>query len=410
MNTILFVAYGGGHVTQIIPIVNELKKNPNFNIKIIALTIAGKKLQQRNIPYQSFKDFIAKDDHEILKYGTELAKNIHRDNSDIPYEETIAYLGASFFDLVKTHGEEKAYKIYEDRGRRSFLPITMMKRIFKEIKPNFVVTTNVARAEKAARIVALENDIPVLAMQDLPINITSSKNNEKSLIEPIHANYINVISNNTKFALEEIGYLAKDKFVICGNPAFDRIFNERKKINDDRHKQKILFAGCVFKDNKVIKESEAYHHLELVVNAIGKGKTIYLRPHPSEDISLYQKFIKDMSNPDIILAQDYNLYDLIYNVDLVISYVSTILLESLYIQKKVLQIKLYDMKYDGMPVGDLGYAWQVKETKELDKIIPKILDDKTEIKEKLKKFNADFPRQKAAPKIAQLIIDHLNEN
>lgn len=408
MQTILFVAYGGGHVTQIIPIVNELKKNPNFNIKIIALTTAGKKLQQRNIPYQSFKDFIAKDDHEILKNGTELAKNIHRDNSDIPYEETIAYLGASFFDLVTEHGEEKAYKIYENIGRRAFLPITMMKRIFKEIKPNFVVTTSVARAEKAARIVALENDIPVLAMQDLPINITSSNNNENSLIEPIHANYINVISHNTKLALKEIGYLAKDKFVICGNPAFDRIFNERKKFNDDRHKQKILFAGCVFKDNKVLKGNDAYQHLELVVNAIGKGKTIYLRPHPSEDISLYQKFIKDMSNPDIILAQDYNLYDLIYNVDLVISYISTILLESLYMQKKVLQIKLYDIKYDAMPVGDLGYAWQVKDIKELDKIIPKILIDKTEIKEKLKKFNADFPKSKAAPKIAKVIMEHLN--
>lgn len=408
MKTILFVAYGGGHITQIIPIVNELKKNPNINTKIIALTIAGKKLQQRNIPYQSFKDFIAKDDHEILKYGTELAKNIHRDNSDIPYEETIAYLGASFFDLVKTHGEEKAYKIYEDIGRRAFLPITMMKRIFKEIKPDFVITTTVARAEKAARIIALEKNIPVLAMQDLPILITDSKNDDNNFFEPIHANYINVISNHTKLALEEIGYLAKDKFLICGNPAFDRVFNERKKFNDDRHKQKILFAGCVFKDNKVIKGSEAYQHLELVVNAIGKGKTIYLRPHPSEDISLYQKFINDMNNPNIILANDYNLYDLIYNVELVISYNSTILLESLYMQRKVLQIKLYDIKYDGMPVGDLGYAWQVKDIKELDKIIPKILIDKAEIKEKLKKFNADFPRQKAAPKIAQLIIDHLN--
>jgi UDP-N-acetylglucosamine 2-epimerase len=408
MKTILCVAYGGGHITQIIPVIRELQKNPNINIKIIALTIAAKKLQKENIPYQSFKDFISKDDHEILTYGKELAKNIHRDNSGIPYEETIAYLGASFFDLVKTHGEEEAYKIYENHGRKTFLPITIMTRIFAQIKPDFVITTNVARAEKAARIVALENNIPVLAMQDLPILITDSKNDDNNFFEPIHANYINVISNHTKLALEEIGYLAKDKFIICGNPAFDRVFNKRTKFNDFPNKQKVLFAGSIFEGDKILQGEEAYQQIKIAINAIGKGKIIFLRPHPSEDISLYQQFIKDMSNPDIILAQDYNLYDLIYNVDLIISYNSTILLESLYMQKKVLQIKLYDIKYEGMPVGDLGYAWQVKDTKELDKIIPKILDDKTEIKEKLKKFNADFPRQKAAPKIAQIIIDHLN--
>src|SRR5438128_1956084 len=104
---ILFVTYGGGHVNMILPIIRELASYPKIDIQVLGLTTASHTLAHANIPQFGFKKLIKPADERALKKGVILAKDIDH-NSNVDYEETVAYLGLSYVDLEHRYSPEIA--------------------------------------------------------------------------------------------------------------------------------------------------------------------------------------------------------------------------------------------------------------------------------------------------------------
>ena len=73
---VLFVAYGGGHITMIILVAKAMQQK-GWKTTILGLTTASLELNRHSLVYLGFKDFIEASDHYALEKGKELAAQMH---------------------------------------------------------------------------------------------------------------------------------------------------------------------------------------------------------------------------------------------------------------------------------------------------------------------------------------------
>ena len=131
-------------------------------------------------------------------------------------EDSVAYLGLNYKDLVLQHGEAKAAELFALRGRQCFLPLHAMARIFDRLRPDFVVTSNSPRAEAAALAVANERGIPSLAMTDLFTGLGGY------VLQAGSITFLNQIAQEM-FLADGLVDPGISEFHVTGNPAFDKI-------------------------------------------------------------------------------------------------------------------------------------------------------------------------------------------
>ena len=89
-----------------------------------------------------FKELIQPDDSRAIEHGTRLAEEMHKDSKVQSLEESIAYLGLSYADLEDQLGVVEAKKEFTRKGRQAFLPLAPIRRLFDQIQPDVLLTTN----------------------------------------------------------------------------------------------------------------------------------------------------------------------------------------------------------------------------------------------------------------------------
>jgi len=129
----LLACYGGGHVNMIIPIYQELKFR-GFDVVLLGLTAAQKRLTSLGIEHVVFSDFITSKDKYAKSIGYGLIKGMHL-NDTIDVEESVAYMGVSYCELQEKLGKRAAAKEYQKKGRQCFLPINYATRILNQLTP-----------------------------------------------------------------------------------------------------------------------------------------------------------------------------------------------------------------------------------------------------------------------------------
>jgi hypothetical protein len=97
---VLFVTYGGGHARMVTPVVRALSQYPHIRSESLALTTGGPIFKSEGLPYKGYKDFITPQDKEALAFGQKLAAIHHQPDSGMEMEESVAYLGLSYWDLA----------------------------------------------------------------------------------------------------------------------------------------------------------------------------------------------------------------------------------------------------------------------------------------------------------------------
>ena len=165
MAKLLFVAYGGGHVTMLIPVAQRAFEH-GHEVIFLGLTTAQAVLAQAGIAHIGFADLWNFAAPEARRYGRQLAAQLQH-GGPVPLAESEAYLGISFADLVATQGEDAATRAFADLGRRSFLPVGFLERVIAHLRPAIVVATNSPRAEQAAILAAGRLDVLSLCLVDL---------------------------------------------------------------------------------------------------------------------------------------------------------------------------------------------------------------------------------------------------
>lgn len=214
---LLAVCYGGGHVAMMPPVLDQLRRLvPGLEVELLALTTARAAARQLGLPAFGYTELLAQwPDAEARREGERLlAGNTH---PSVEREESIAYLGLNWMDLVRQHGAEIAESIYFEKGRAGFLPLRLMRRLLADRRPDFVLTTNSPRTEQAAIHAAVEQGIPCLSMFDLfPVP------DDPYAHRPVLADITTVISEGARATLLAAG-MQPESVVVTGNPGFDSL-------------------------------------------------------------------------------------------------------------------------------------------------------------------------------------------
>ena len=413
MKKILFVTYGGGHVHMICPVIHELRQISNYDVYVLALPAAIKHIQNAGIPFITFKDFL-EGDAEAMRWGEELAEIHHMDSSGIDYQESVAYLGLNYKDLVALHGAEQAKKEMQKRGRQAFFPLGTMAKIFDKIKPDFVVTTNSPRSEAAAIEVANQRNINNLIITDLFTGIGYYKLKGKNIT------FLNK-STQKKFIDDGLVNPKISKLYNTGNPAFDKLIGVYQ--NGFFHAWSDAFPFVKNKDVVLHADTHSYwddknkcsyfksaeetrEELDQCYTAVTKqGAYYFVRPHPSQDINFYKKWIQDKK--DAYLADQCDLHFLLSGIKLLLVRTSTVALEALFLRKRVLQIE-YE-KHNDVPLKKLKVSWGTQSYECLEQELKDALNNKKSWTEIKRLMEINFPHSKAAEQIAALIQRKINK-
>ncbi len=213
---VLVVAYGGGHINAVLPVIEKLRTQGNTDVIVLGLTTAANVLQRAGISCLGFRHFLNDADGAAIATGQRLAHTVPS-GSGVSHAESIAYLGLSYVDLVERVGEEQAAAQYAARGRQAFLPVGILRRVFETLRPDLVLATNSPRAERAAILVAREKSIPSICLADLFLGheLEWIRSNE-------YADRLLVLSDFVKQRVVSAGRKPESIYV-TGNPAFDRL-------------------------------------------------------------------------------------------------------------------------------------------------------------------------------------------
>lgn len=396
---------------MVVPVIEALAKNSSLQVTALALTTAQGVFKRCDIPYISFKDFIdLPEDAAMLEWGKKLMAELPQ-RSDIPVEETLAYLGSSYQELVEEEGEEQASWRYKEEGRQCFLPLKMLRRVFDHCQPDLVVTTNSPRAEKAAVRVAKERGIPSLSMVDL-FGVGH--------FNPLEADYITVLDKKVIENMKAEGVKTEGKqFFTAGNPAFDAGF----KYRDQEDKQWLVneFPGIALADKTVlwldmpayweVEERRLYtrskedilHDLNMLHEASESNSAVLLvRPHPSQDAAFYHRWIEEKKSNNIYFAGEQPLHPLLATADVSVCYTSTAGVEAVNMKRKLLQLLFHQPKSD-VPLGEWDLAWLARKPEEVKEQLRRALYDENDWERIQENINAFMPKELAGPKIASLI-------
>lgn len=333
-NKILLICYGGGHVKVLEPLYHSLKLK--YDVSIIALTSAGHYLKNKGVPFFSFKNFPELLTEQVELYGSLLSKDINSFDI-VSEEESIAYLGRSFFDLVNSLGDEcEAWKLYSKDGRKCFLPVATLKSIILKMSPNLVITTNAPRAERAALIAARDLGIRTLCINDnLWVN--------GGILDVAMSNLadkICVLAECVKTDLiKRTEYLAENIYV-TGTPVFDKLKLIKK---DDRTAvvKNILLADCDLPEHSPAYPNSSGdpmlgHRIRQELNKLSKvvdNWNVIFRPHPSQTSSYDDYDSVSYSDP----KDDLNI--LLAKTDLIITAISTVGIEGKMIGIPIVSIE-----------------------------------------------------------------------
>lgn len=405
--TVLFVTYGGGHARMVIPVIRELQA---MGIKTVslALTSAAAIFKHEGLAFIGYRDLLTPDDSEALAWGKKLAAMHHNPESGVDEEESIAYLGLSYYDSIQQYGETQAAERFETMGRGAFLPVSIMQRAIERYVPDMVVATNSPRSEAAIVEAARLHSIPSMAIVDLVGTYSGN---------PMKADYITILAQDFIQKMQEhYGVKPDQQFLVTGNPAFDLAFDARGPIDPAwriQHLPNLPADGkmLLWIDTPVHYNVETRSSIAREADAIitdldqlaaatkACGASLLVRPHPSQSAQIFIDWIKATNHPHVTYAASLPLYPLLRASDAVANYYSTVACEAALMQRPVLQLNYFDGN-KLLPLGDWGIAEMIHIPSELEGAVHRVLYDQPTIQRLLTRVQAFFVQEKAAPKIA----------
>lgn len=357
MKKILLITYGGGHVAIIAPIAQALL-DFGHSISFIALTTARTAVDRLGISSIGFADLPEAVDVDALRWGRELADNLPI-GGPVSIEETVAYLGASFRDLVDEYGEVDARRRYSDSGRQAFLPVATMRRVIERIAPDLVIATNSPRAERAAILAAGQLGIPSVCAVDL-----FALQEVQWIGQPGYATRVCVLNESVRNMFLAHGR-KPEEVIVTGNPAFDKLTAPetatagaqlRQARGWDDGKKTVLWASQIEPEQHPFSDLKGdpslprlvEKHLREIV-AADENLRLVVRYHPSERIDFEPGVRVDYSPVSEPIST------LLHAVDAVVVTASTVGLEAALAGRPVVSIDnsifTPDTQYSAMGVS-----------------------------------------------------------
>lgn len=278
---LLVVTYGGGHAFIGQAVAQEWKRRGG-QVVALALTTSRRIYDAAGIENIGFRDLIGPHDEAARRFGKVLGEGIPP-HPDVCPEETEAYLGLSYADLVHQHGETQAEEIFATQGRRAFRPVTAIERCLARFNPVAVLATNSPRAEQTALQVAQQQGLPNVCAVDLFARYDLDR-----LGQPEYAESMCVITEADRRLLVESGWNPAHIHV-TGNPSFDRLVSEEFASQGAAIRRRLPPGRIILFASQPTAADPGYgprmaHALAPAVHHWGGH--LVVRPHPNEVWSL----------------------------------------------------------------------------------------------------------------------------
>jgi hypothetical protein len=328
----LFVCYGGGHAKMVIPVVRELMADSGWLPIVLGLTTAGPQMRAAGIVSYGYRDLLRPGDDAALAHGRRLLGDSHDPTSGISVEESIAYLGLSYQDIVERLGADGAAELYRVHARHAFLQFGPLRRAIEKWRPNVVVTTNSPKSERAALVVAREAGIPTVGMEDL-LGIRQAL--IRDFVPKFRADRLCVGSTIAIDNLVRDEGTPRESCRLTGNPQFDRLARVAARRDEARGR-----LGIARTERYAVLYTQTSPDEELIrkvlAAATASGARIAVRRHPNHRAMPADDFRGVV--PHVDLVDDADLDDLLAAADVAISISSTVALEALLVGNVVVQL------------------------------------------------------------------------
>ena len=358
MKTVLVVAYGGGHINCLLPVIRCLRARSDVRVEVLALTTAAAVCAEQGIPYRRISDFPGVQDARSIAHGQRLAAGA-TPHPAVPLAESVAYLGANYRDLEDACGVVEAAKRYAVEGRASFLPVGTLAGILREISPDVVLVTSAPRAERAAVLAARQLHIPSVVVVDL-FALTELD----VLKDPTFCDVICVLAGSVRDRLVAAGR-PLEHIQITGNPVFDRLADpllgtrglDLRSVRLWNHQRVITWASQPEPtDPQLPRRIEATLIAALETNPAWH---LVIRPHPSD---IYPP---PAPHPRLTLStRADDLHTLLAASDVVVTMTSTVGLEAVLLGKPLVTWDLSE-NTQFCPYSAMGFSRGVTELSQL---------------------------------------------
>jgi hypothetical protein len=176
-----------------------------------------------------------------------------------------------------------------------------------------------------------------------------------------------------------------DKIHVLGMPSFDKSYNILKAYQNPKDiRDKIVIKYQIDSKLKIVLLVTGYHEdfkrrkiFTSVANAIDslEGCKLIVKIHPMEDILFYKEILKKLDIKNILIVDDPILHDLIVASDLVIGSSSNAQIESLLLEKDVIDLN-YDRTFGIYLMEKYNASLAVFDPKKLKETIDKAFFDK----------------------------------
>jgi len=231
------LAYGGAHVAALAPLASALIAQ-DAPVLFLALTTACAHLDYLGLEYISYRDMPGAQDARVQELGRKLLADLPQ-VSVVPVEDSIAYMGLNYQDLVMRLGRSGAEQAYQRYGRQAFFPVALFKRWLLNVQPKLLVATNAPRSEcaalKAARVLRIPSVCLISSFAEHAI---------KRVVPPGYASKICVLNEQMHSAFIKQG-CKPETLVVTGNPIFERL----------RHPI-VQSGGCVLRQMRHWRDNE----------------------------------------------------------------------------------------------------------------------------------------------------------
>lgn len=338
---VLLVAYGGGHIPMVLPVMRALREQqPGIELILIALTTAYAVAQaagEKPLGYAALKHLA--DETFADEWGARLAPRER--HPAVSVQETVAYVGVNFWDMVQQHGMAKAQALHAEKERFSYFPLHFMRRVLAHLKPDAVVATVSPRSEEAALQAAIELGVPTLSMIDWYLQPSDSYCHRK-----YYADRITVINDQVRQILVNAG-VSESKLIVTGNPAFDGLASSSLKEKalawraslGWQDKTVVLWAGHLDDYTSVnpdLGKATGYpREVEAQLRSWAQAdetRALIIRYHPNE----MHLFPQGPSQPRVFVStREQHVHQVILASDLAVVQVSTVGLEAAVAGKPV---------------------------------------------------------------------------
>ncbi len=402
---LLFVTYGGGHVSMVLPVMAQVRKaHPEAQCVLLALTNGYGRAIKAGEAALGYRDFMHLVDRPAAEHWGRL---LHANNNspDVTEEESIAYLGINYLDLIAQHGEAGAAAVYAKHGRYAFKPLPFMRRLLDAIQADAVIATNSPRSEQAALEAAVERGIPSVGMVDL-----FGLDSDSYVLRAVKPLQTCVISDSVKDRLLARGF-PLDGVQVTGNPAFDGLFHA-----DNQARAQAFLQAKGWQDKKVILNAGAWESVAHPDTDVPAGRSfpiaiegilrnyiaqrpdtaLVLRYHPSD----WFAYPRHPDHPRVHFSEPPNegIHPLILAASVVTTTNSTVGLEAAVAGKPVVSIENSPSVHTWFSLAQLGVSYPSATHSDL----PATLDTVLAHPEPKRAFQSDGA---AAARVAQVIVN-----